>query len=322
MNHMFLKSKIIFILSSLVFIITILTGCGNSSTAASTNSKKNLTNPIKTQAVVDPTLTDGNLHIYVLNIGQADATLIQYNGKNMLIDTGDADHRTTLVQQLRAHHVQEIDSIIITHPHGDHLGGMAALFNNFKINQIYDNGVEVNNGMYRNYLKNISAKGIPYKVLRNGDKITLGDDLIFDILAPTEPLFTKENTRKSTSNGITNNNSIVCKLTYHDFTMLFTGDAQKEAEKQLLSNHRGALKADILKVGHHGSKTSTSPAFVQAVSPQAATISCGAGNEYKFPHKPTLDTLQKHSVTVYRTDNDGTISIVSDGQSYNITKEH
>ena len=118
---------------------------------------------------------------------------------------------------------------------------------------------------------------------------------------------------------MTNDNSIVCKMTYGKFSMLFTGDAQKEVEQQLLKED---IKADILKVGHHGSKTSSSDAFVKAVAPKAATISCGVNNSYKFPHEPTLKTLQKYNVEVYRTDRNGTITITTDGSSYSIEKEH
>ena len=236
----------------------------------------------------------------------------------MLIDTGDVDSRDSLVQQLKERNVKELDAIIITHPHGDHMGGMAALFKAFPIKQIYDNGQVANTVMYRNYLKNIKAKQIPYKVLKKGDSLTLGDDVVFTVLSPGT-IFTKENTTGVSESGLTNDNSIVCKMTYGKFSMLFTGDAQKEVEQQLLKED---IKADILKVGHHGSKTSSSDAFVKAVAPKAATISCGVNNSYKFPHEPTLKTLQKYHVDVYRTDRNGVITIKTDGSSYSIEKEH
>ena len=176
--------------------------------------------------------------------------------------------------------------------------------------------------MYRNYLKNIKAKNIAYKVLKKGDTFTLGDDVKFTVLSPAKP-FTKENTQGVSESGLTNNNSIVCKMTYGQFSMMFTGDAQKEAEDQILKAYKPAdLKSDVLKVGHHGSKTSSSDAFVKAIEPKAATISCAAGNQYKFPHEPTLKTLQKYNVEVYRTDRNGTITITTDGSSYSIAKEH
>ena len=294
-------------------LMVLLGGCGTSTTQGS-----------GTQRASAATVTDSDkaLHVSMLNVGQADATLIQYTGKNMLIDTGDVDSRDALVKQLKDKKVKTLDVVLITHPHGDHLGGMAALFKAFQIKQIYDNGQAANTAMYKNYLKNIKTKNIAYKALKKGDTITLGDDVKFAVLSPGKP-FTKENTQGVSESGLTNDNSIVCKMTYGTFSIMFTGDAQKEVEEQLLKNYKGAeLQANVLKVGHHGSKTSSSPAFVAAVKPADATISCGVNNQYKFPHKPTLDTLKKYHVNVYRTDKDGIISIISDGSSYEIKKEH
>lgn len=307
-------NKAFFCLAALCLaLMVLLGGCGTSTTQGS-----------GTQRASAATVTDSDkaLHVSMLNVGQADATLIQYKGKNMLIDTGDVDSRDALVKQLKDKKVKTLDVVLITHPHGDHLGGMAALFKAFQIKQIYDNGQAANTAMYKNYLKNIKTKNIAYKALKKGDTITLGDDVKFAVLSPGKP-FTKENTQGVSESGLTNDNSIVCKMTYGTFSIMFTGDAQKEVEEQLLKNYKGAeLQANVLKVGHHGSKTSSSPAFVATVKPADATISCGVNNQYKFPHKPTLDTLKKYHVNVYRTDKDGIISIISDGSSYEIKKEH
>ena len=296
-------------------LMLLLGGCG-------TNTSQGHDSGTQRASAATVTDSDKALHVSMLNVGQADATLIQYKGKNMLIDTGDVDSRDALVKQLKDKKVKTLDVVLITHPHGDHLGGMAALFKAFPIKQIYDNGQAANTVMYKNYLKNIKAKNIAYKALKKGDTITLSDDVKFAVLSPGKP-FTKENTQGVSESGLTNDNSIVCKMTYGTFSIMFTGDAQKEVEEQLLKNYKGAeLQANVLKVGHHGSKTSSSPAFVAAVKPTDATISCGVNNQYKFPHKPTLDTLKKYHVNVYRTDKDGIISIISDGSSYEIKKEH
>lgn len=296
-------------------LMMLLGGCGNSATQGNGNTAQRA-------SAATVTNSDKALHVSMLNVGQADATLIQYQGKNMLIDTGDVDSRDALVKQLKDKNVKTLDVVLITHPHGDHLGGMAALFKAFSIKQIYDNGQAANTAMYKNYLKNIKAKHISYKALKKGDTISLGDDVQFAVLSPGTP-FTKENTQGVSESGLTNDNSIVCKMTYGTFSILFTGDAQKEVEDKLLKDYTGGkLQANVLKVGHHGSKTSSSPAFIAAVKPEAATISCGVNNQYKFPHKPTLDTLNKYHVNIYRTDKDGIISIISDGSSYDIQKEH
>lgn len=117
-----------------------------------------------------------------------------------------------------------------------------------------------------------------------------------------------------------NNNSIVGRLTYGSFSMLFTGDAEKEEEATILKQG-GALKSDVLKVGHHGSRTSSSPAFLKAVSPKDAFISCGQGNDYGHPHKVTLQKLEKAKINIYRTDRNGTVTLTTDGSKYQITKE-
>lgn len=122
--------------------------------------------------------------------------------------------------------------------------------------------------------------------------------------------------------GRTNNQSVVCKIAFGSFSVLFTGDAQREAEEQILRHaRRNDLKATILKAGHHGSKTSSSPAFIEAVRPEAVVVSCGAGNSYGFPHTAVLAALKKQKADVYRTDRDGAISVVSDGRGYTVIKE-
>lgn len=301
-----------------MLVMVFAAGCGNTTTSAKDKAAVKSGQTASVGTVKD---SDNALHVSMLYVGQADATLIQYKGKTMLIDTGDVDSRDDLVAQLKARNIKTIDAILITHPHGDHMGGMAALFKAFTIKQIYDNGQAANTAMYKNYLKNITNKKIPYKALKKGDVITLGSDVTFTVLSPGTP-FTKDNTSGVSESGLTNDNSIVCKMTYGAFSVMFTGDSQKEVETKILQDYQQAdLRANVLKVGHHGSKTSSSAGFVAAIKPEQATISCGINNQYKFPHQPTMNTLKNNNVTVYRTDQDGTISIISDGKSYEISKE-
>ena len=173
--------------------------------------------------------------------------------------------------------------------------------------------------MYKNYVKNIVRKKISYKALKRGDKVTFADDVVCHVLWPSAAGAAAMTASES---GRTNNQSVVCKIAFGSFSVLFTGDAQREAEEQILRHaRRNDLKVTILKAGHHGSKTSSSPAFIEAVKPDAAVISCGAGNSYGFPHKAVLAALKKQKADIYRTDRDGDISVVSDGQGYTITKE-
>lgn len=306
------RKIILYIVAICMLCLVFVSGCASDASSSAQSGGK---------MVSAITNSDQALHVTMLNVGQADAALIQYKGKNMLIDTGDVDSRDELVQMLKERDVKTLDVIVVTHPHGDHMGGMAALFKAFPIKQIYDNGQAANTAMYRNYLKNIKNKQIPYKTLKKGDTITLGDDVKFAVLSPGQP-FTKENTQGVSESGLTNDNSIVCKMTYGDFSIMFTGDAQKEVEETLLRDYKKReLQADVLKVGHHGSKTSSSAAFVKAVHPAVATISCGVNNQYKFPHKQAMDALQQVNAEIYRTDKNGSIMLVSDGTSYSVAKE-
>ena len=157
---------------------------------------------------------------------------------------------------------------------------------------------------------------IPRRIVKLGDKISLGTDVHIDVLAPSK-IFTKDNLPNASSTGITNNNSIICRVAYGDFSMLFTGDAQKSAERQALKK-KVNLSANVLKVGHHGSKTSSLPEFVQAVHPDCATISCSRYRPAPESKQYALDTLQNQHVTVYQTYTDGNITICSDGKTYEI----
>lgn len=153
------RKFISYIVSAYLSLMLLLSGCASSVSQAVQGGAN---------AVSSLAASDKNLQVTMLNVGQADATLIQYKGQNMLIDTGDVDSRDELVKDLQAKGVKTLDIVLITHPHGDHMGGMAALFKAFTIKQLYDNGQSANTAMYKNYLKNIKAKQIPYKALKKG----------------------------------------------------------------------------------------------------------------------------------------------------------
>lgn len=259
---------------------------------------------------------EGNqLMVHMLDIGQGDSFLLEKDGKFVLIDAGDIEHREALTKLLAQYHVKEISKVIISHPHEDHLGGMAAVFKNFKVDAVYDDGVIANTGSYRNYLKQIKEKNIAYKTVKAGDKISLFDGVDFFVYGPTVKMMDQK------GKPDLNNNSVVGKLVYNKFSMIFTGDAEKEEEDAILKQNLD-FKSDVLKVGHHGSRTSTSPEWLKAVAPKDALISLGKDNSYGHPHKITLQKLQKANVNVYRSDRDGTVTVTTNGADYKITKEH
>jgi competence protein ComEC len=252
------------------------------------------------------------LVVKVLDIGQGDAILIRAGGQTVLVDTGDTGTKDKLVAYIKKEGITTIDKVIITHPHADHLGGMPSILENFKVSQIYDSGQTTTTALYRKYLSLVQSKKIPFSVLTAGTEIVIANDIKLKILAPEKP-FIKDSEL--------NNNSIVAKLIYHDFSMLLTGDAEKESEERMLKNYKTELKSTILKAGHHGSNTSSSVSFLKAVAPDAAIISLGANNDYHHPHPSTLKKYGEAKAKIYRTDTDGTVTIDSDGKNYTIAKE-
>lgn len=281
-----------------------LTGCGSSSASSSSSGGATKADGGKQSA----------LTVRMLDIGQGDSFLLEKDGKFVLIDAGDIEHRDAIVALLKKYHVKTISKVIITHPHADHLGGMLAVFKNFKVESIYDDGMPANTSSYKNYLKQIEANKIPYKAVKAGDTLSFFDGVSFKVVGPVKKITNQK------GNSDFNNNSIVGRLTYGNFSMMFTGDAEKEEEASILSQ-KGTFKSDVLKVGHHGSRTSTSPDFLKAVAPREAFISCGQGNDYGHPHKVTVDKLNKAKVHIYRTDRDGTVTLTTTGKEYTIQKE-
>lgn len=299
--------KMIGLLAALVFLSALLTGCtaGAPGAAGSTESAQ---------------AKNGAMEVKVLDVGQGDAILIRTATQTIFIDTGDLDEHPKLEAALKKENIKTVDKLIITHPHADHLGGASVIFKNCDVKAVYDNDEPTTTKFYRDYLKTIKSKGIPYKALVDGDVLDFGDGVSFHVLSPTAEMV-KEGGKKNGKPNL-NINSIVGRLEYGDFTMLFTGDAEKETENSMLSRHSAAeIKSLVLKSPHHGSKTSSTAAFLKATAPEAVVISCGAGNDYGHPHKEVLERYKKFNIKVWRTDQGGTIAVTSDGKTYSVKEE-
>ncbi len=286
-----------------LFAVIVAAGCGGAGITAQPGGKA----PAAVAA-------GSPLTVQVLDVGQGDAILIRTPEQVVLIDTGDVPARDKLVSMLKSQGITTVDKLIITHPHADHIGGAAALFANFTVRQVYDSGQKTTSNLYRQYLTQISKKKIPFAVVTAGTTIELGNEAQLRILAPEQPFI-------GGSEPDLNNNSIVAKLIYGNFSMLMTGDAEKESEERMLKKDAASLKSTLLKSGHHGSKTSSTLPFLKAVNAEAALISLGAGNEYGHPHTVVLKRYSDRKMQVYRTDTEGTLTVTSDGRTYAITKE-
>ncbi|MFU8767933.1 MAG: ComEC/Rec2 family competence protein, partial [Candidatus Methanoperedens sp.] len=219
----------------------------------------------------------------------------------VLIDGGNNGKGSIVLAYLKKEGIADIDYLIATHPDADHIGGLDEIIDGFPVTVVYDNGESKTTKTYSDYLSR--AQKSDYEVVKMGFSFTL-DGVNFQVLHPSSSFKTD-----------VNENSVVIRATYGNVDFLFTGDCEHSCEQDLL-NSGAILDSEILKVGHHGSKTSTSNLFLNAVSPEVAVISVGDGNRYGHPHQETLDKLA--SVESYRTDLHGTIVVETDGTGYTV----
>jgi beta-lactamase superfamily II metal-dependent hydrolase len=234
----------------------------------------------------------------------------------VLIDGGPLEAGPSLVRRLKTLGISAIDLVIASHPHADHIGGLLDVVREFPVRAFLDSGVPHTTPVFRDYLVEVERQkekhGARFWVARTGRSITLDNGtVLLEVLAPEEPLL-------SGTRSDVNSNSIVVRLSYGSFSVLFTGDAEAGTEERLVKK-ADKVRASILKVAHHGSRHSTTPAFLRAVSPATAVISCGRGNSYGHPKAKTLKALETIA-KVFRTDRDGTITVTSDGKTSEIKK--
>ncbi|MBC8059384.1 MAG: MBL fold metallo-hydrolase [Clostridiaceae bacterium] len=247
-------------------------------------------------------MVSGQLKVHYIDVGQGDSILIQQGSENMLIDTGTNSSAKSLINYLEAQNIKKIDVLVLTHPHEDHIGGADVVIKEFDIGAIYMPKITSTTETFKDVISAISSKGLKIISPKPGDIIKLGD-AVSTILGPI-----------SSNDKDLNTYSIVLKLAFGNNKFLFTGDAEASTEKDMI-NKGYDLSADILKVGHHGSDTSTSQGFLDKVNPKYAIISVGKENNYGHPHLLTMDKLKIKNIPVYRTDEKGTILVTSDGNN-------
>lgn len=248
------------------------------------------------------------LKVAILDIGQGDAIFIEApNGNQMLIDGGPPKNILSALKDVMPFYDRSIDVVMVTNPDQDHIGGFIDVLNSYKVGEILEPGTDSPSATYSELERIVSYKKIEREVVNRGEVIWLDREhgVHFDVLFPDRDVL-----------GLaTNDGSIVGRLVYGATSVMFTGDSPSNIEHYLARLDGKNLKSDVLKVGHHGSRTSTSEEFVGLVDPKIAVISDGKGNKYGHPHKETLDTLEKFGVKVLRTDLVGAVILESDGEN-------
>ena len=253
---------------------------------------------------------EGKLSVYFLDVGQGDSTLFVIDGKTILIDAGETGMGDRVVRDLQALGITRIDLLVVTHPHSDHIGGMPEVLAAFPVGQVLDAGLPHPSPGYEHFLETIDRKNIPYRVAIQGQTIEVDPALRVFVLSPPA---------HRTSDDL-NTNSLVLRISYGTIDFLMTGDLGGEGEDALIRSGY-PLEAEVLKIGHHGSSSSTSPALLRQVSPETGVLFAGVDNPYGHPHRETLALLKERGVTLYRTDRDGTVVVRTDGLSYSVKTE-
>ncbi|WP_156645873.1 MBL fold metallo-hydrolase [Lentibacillus sp. JNUCC-1] len=247
------------------------------------------------------------LSVHYMNVGQADATLFQYENDQqsytILYDTGDW-RRNDTVQYLASQNISSIDLIVISHPDADHIGQLAEIVNTYDVGEVWMSGNTASSKTFQGALEAVLNSDADYEEPRSGDTFSIGP-MDITVLYP------------NSISGKANEESLSLLMSYGDIDFIFTGDADQAAEKVMMQSGID-LDAEILQLGHHGSRTSSAPAFIKAVQPEVAIYSAGADSQYGHPHAEVIETIQNAGIDLYGTDVNGTIVVKTDGKTYDI----
>lgn len=303
-----MKSKwlIVLALLAILLISTMACGEGGKEEATPTYGLTPTSTPTPTPQPTETGLLPPLL-IHFIDVGQGDSILVDLGHTEILIDGGGRS--PSVVSYLKEHVDGTLEVMIATHPHADHIGGLIAVLDAFEVQQIWHNGDESTSKTYDEFMDAVENERSEVHIARLHDTIELGE-LSFYVLHPAE------------LGDDTNNNSVILHLSYGNVDFLFTGDAEAEAEGEMMIRSSVPVpEVEILKVGHHGSRTSSSEAFLDIAQPEVAIYMAGEDNRYGHPHAETLAALKAIGAVIYGTDNRGDIVVKTDGGSYTIIME-
>lgn len=298
-----MKTKKVTLLSILLIAVMLFSSCATGSKPPDTTPAAALNADVQNT----PQAATGELKISYLDVGQADSIyMILPNGETVLIDAGEQSSSEDVIAYIKSSGKTTLDYVVATHPHADHIGGMAAVLSAFDVKHVYMPDKTHTSKTFEHLIDTIDEKGLAIDIAKAGKTIFDYGNVKAEFIAPNADRYPD-----------LNNYSAVVLLTYNDCRFLFMGDAEAESEAEIMTAGY-AITADILKVGHHGSHSSSSEAFIQKVQPRYAVISCGEGNSYGHPHDDTLATLNKFYAEIYRTDTHGTVVATCDGETISL----
>lgn len=300
------QSRVFYIICIITLTVLFLFGCTSNNSQVPFEDK-NQQKSNETQ--VQQEKSNNILEVHFIDVGQADSILIKAaSGKVMLIDAGNNGDADTITRYLKNQGVNRIDILVATHPHEDHIGGLSKIIDRFDIGKFYMPKVVSTTKTYKDVISALNSKGITINNAKYGGSLDLDTSLDTKILAPVSAKYDE-----------LNDYSIIIRLVYNKVAFLFTGDAGEASEKEILSKGMD-VSSTVLKVGHHGSSTSTTNEFLNAVNPQYAVISVGTGNDYGHPEQAILNKLRSKGIKTFRTDESGTIIAQTDGNSIEFNK--